>query len=227
MKRALVLSLSLTALFVTSGAAAGPAAGRVSTAPIGIAMGSGIFSVDNMAVTGPVDLANGAELHTTITPSDVHLENGVDVRLATRSTGTLYQDRAVLKDGAVRVNHFNGYPVQVGGLTIKADSFDTEAIIRTTPKTIEIASIGGVVSVSDTGAMMTRVAAGTKMAFQNTGADTGGQNGQTPSQTGAAPAPAEKGPMGDKKAILWAAGICAVGAIVVGSIAAAQGKSPF
>jgi hypothetical protein len=226
MIRTLVLSFLGCAVFASFGFAAGPGSGLVGAAPIGIAMGTGIFTLDSTPVTGPIDLANGTELHTTVTPSDVHLENGVEIRLATRSTGTLFQDRMILNNGALKLNHFDGYPVQAGGLTIQADSFDAEAIIRTTPKTIEIASIGGTVSVRDAGAMMTRVAAGTKMAFQNSGATAGGQN-QTPAQTGAAPAPAEKGPMSDKKAILWAAGICAVGAIVVGSIAASQGKSPF
>jgi hypothetical protein len=221
MTRFFVLSLGVLALLTTSGFAAGPGA----VAPIGIAMSAGNFSVDSALVTGPVDLANGAELRTMVAPSDIHLDNGVEVRLATRSTSKLYQDRILLEQGAVRVRHFDGLPVQAGSLTIQADSFDTEAIIRTTPKTVEIASIGGTVRVSDTGAMMTRVAAGTKMAFQNSGANPGGQNTQTPSQTGAPPA--QKGPMSDKKAILWAAGICGVAAIVIGSVAAAEGKNPF
>jgi hypothetical protein len=221
MMRILIPSLLVFATFASLGFAAGP----VGAAPIGIAMGTGVFTVNSAPVTGPVDLANGSELHTTVTPSDVRLENGVEMRLATRSSSTLYQDRIVLKDGALKLDHFDGYAVQTRGLTIEADSFATQAIIRTTPKTVEIASIGGTVSVRDSGAMLTRVAAGTKMAFQATGANPAGAQNQTPAQTGAAPV--EKGPISDKKAILWAAGICAVGAIVVGSIAAAQGKSPF
>jgi ferric-dicitrate binding protein FerR (iron transport regulator) len=176
-----------------------------------------------------VDLANGARLHTTVSPTDIQLENGVVIRLATRSTTMLFGDRLILDNGALRMNHFDGYPVQAGGLTIRAEGFDTEAIVRATPKTIEVAALGGAVRVSDPGSAMTLVAPGTKMAFQNSGAAAGGQNPQTPTQTGAAPAQTQpqNGPLSDKKAILWAAGICAVGAIVVGSIAAAEGKSPF
>ena len=224
MKRALVLSLGVAGLLIIPAFAAGPAA----SAPIGFAMGLGVFDVNDAPVSGPVDLANGARLHTTVSPTDIQLENGVIIRLATRSTTMLFGDHVVLDNGAVRMNHFDRYPVQAGGLTIQAEGFDTEAIVRTTPKTIEVASIGGTVRVSD-GSMMTAVAVGTKMAFQNTGASANGQNPQTPTQTGAAPAQtqSQKGPLSDKKAILWAAGICAVGAIVVGSIAAAQGKSPF
>ncbi len=222
MIRKLIISLSFSAIFVVYGFA-GPRNGPAAGAPVGIALSTGAFTIDGASVVGPIDVADGAELHTTVAPSDVHLENGVDVRLATRSAAALYEDRVILREGAVRLNHFDNYPVQVGGLTVQADTSGTEAIIRATPKSIEIASIGGTVRVSDAGALMTRVFAGTKMTFQNSGANSG-QTAQ-PAQTGAAPA--EKGPLSDKKAILWAAGICAVGAIVVGSIAAAQGKSPF
>jgi hypothetical protein len=113
-------------------------------------------------------------------------------------------------------------------LEIQADGVNAAAVVKVTPKMIEVASLGGDVKVSDGGAMMTRVVSGTRMSFQNT-SNTGANNAQTgaaPAQTGAAPAP-ERGPMTDRKAILWSAGVCAVGAIVVGSIAAAQGKSPF
>lgn len=225
MKRTLVLSLGVAGLLIIPAFAAGPAA----SAPIGFAMGLGVFDVNDAPVSGPVDLANGARLHTTVSPADIQLENGVVIRLATRSRTMLFGDRVVLENGALRMNHFDRYAVQAAGLTIQTEGFDTEAIVRTTPKTIEIAAIGGTVRVSDTGSAMTLVAAGTKMAFQNTGAAASGQNPQTPAQTGAAPAQTQpqNGPFSDKKAILWAAGICAVGAIVVGSLAAAEGKSPF
>lgn len=225
MKRTLVLSLGVAGLLTIPAFAAGPAA----SAPIGIALGPGVFDINDAPVGGPVDLANGARLHTTVSPTDIQLQNGVAVRLATRSTATLFEDRVVLDNGAVRINHFDRYAVQAGGLMIQADGFDTAAVVRSTPKTIEVASIGGTVRVSDAGTAMTVVAAGTKTAFQNTGGAAGGQNPQTPSQTGAAPAQTQPqhGPFSDKKAILWAAGICAVAAIVVGSMAAAEGKSPF
>jgi hypothetical protein len=217
----ILLTLGVAALFADSSFAAGPGA----VAPIGVAMAAGTFVIDNAPVTGPIDIANGAELSTTIAPGDVHLENGVDARLATRSTTTLYGDHLIRKNGAMKLSHFDRYPMQAGGLTIEADSFDTQAIVRATPKTIEVASIGGAVRVSDNGAMMTRVLAGTKVAFQNT---TANNNGQTTSQTGAAPGPQpQKGPTSDKKIILWTAAVCGVAAIVIGSIAAAEGKSPF
>lgn len=202
---------------------------------IGVATALGAFSANNASVAGPVDVFDGMQLSTTISPSEVRLANGVDVRLATRSVGTIYGDRLILREGAVRMAGFDTYPVEAGDFQVKADGPGASAIVRVTAKTIEVASIGGTVQVTDGGAMLTHVAAGAKMSFQNTSSGgqstNSGQTGATPAQqppsgqTGAAPA--ERGPMSDKKAILWAAGVCAVGAIVVGSIAAAQGKSPF
>ena len=205
-----------------------------ATPAIGLATAVGAFSLNNASVTGDIEIAEGTQLRTTTAPSDVHLKTGVEVRLATRSAGTVYGDHLVLREGAVRLSNFDTYPVAVSDLQIQTDDPAAQAVVRLTPKTIEVASIGGTVKVSDGGAMLTRVAAGTKMSFANDTNNAGqattpppGQTGAVPAQTGAAPAPAEKGPVPDKKAILWSAGVCAVGAIVVGSLAAAEGKSPF
>ena len=226
MTRNLFFPAVLFTTFFTASAFAG-------SPTIGVATAVGAFTSNNASVTGNVDIADGTQLRTSIAPSEVRLESGVDVRLATRSAGTVYGDHLVLRDGAVRLSKFDHYTVAVSDLEIQADNPAAQAIIRVTPKTIEVASIGGSVRVTDSGAMMTRVAAGTKMSFQNDTKSAGqsttpqAQTGATAAQTGAAPAPTEKGPIMDKKAILWSAGVCAVGGIVVGSIAAAQGKSPF
>lgn len=206
------------------------AAPAFSASPsIGVATAVGSYSVDSSSVTGNTDVFNGTQLRTTIAPSDVHLANGADVRLATRSQGTLFSDHLELSDGALRVSKFDSYPVHARQLQIQADTPGAEAIIRMKGRTVEIASLGGTVRVTDGGAMLTRVSAGTKIAFQNTTAppaQSGAAPGQAPAATGAAPAP-EQGPLSNKKAILWTAGVCAVGGLVVGLIAAEQGKTPF
>ncbi len=153
-------SLAVAAVFFAAPAfSAGPS--------IGVATAVGSYSVDSSSVTGNIDVFDGTQLRTTISPSDVHLANGADVRLATRSAGTLYSDHLQLRDGAVRISNFDNYPVQVRQLQIQADTPGAQAIVRMRARTIEIASIGGTVSVTDGGAMLTRVAAGTSMAFQN------------------------------------------------------------
>lgn len=196
-----------------------------ASASIGVATAVTSFSVNNSTVTGNANVFDGTELQTTIAPSDVRLRNGVDVRLATRSAGTVFNDRVVLRQGAVRITNFGSYAVKASQLQIEADSPETQAVVRMTGKKIEVASLGGTLKVTDGGAMLTRVASGTKVFFQSNPPPA--QTGAAPAaQTGAAPAP-EVGPVSDKKTYLWAAGICAVGGAVAGGIAAAQGKSPF
>jgi ferric-dicitrate binding protein FerR (iron transport regulator) len=215
---------SLVAAIALSAAPAFPA-----SSTIGVATAVASFSVDNSTMTGDANVFDGTELRTTTSPGDVRLRNGTDVRLATRSAGTIYNDYVVLREGAIRVTSFDSYTVKASQLEIEADNPAAQAVIRMAGKKIEIAALGGSVRVTDGGAMLTRVAAGTKAFFQNTGSNpgqTGATPGQPPAQTGAAPAP-EAGPVSDRKVILWTAGICAVGAAIVGGIAASQGKNPF
>jgi ferric-dicitrate binding protein FerR (iron transport regulator) len=219
MRRNVILTLAVVAALPA-------ASSNAETLEIGVASAVRALSVNNALTMGNVEVFEGAELRTTIAPSDVHLDRGVDVRLASRSAGTVFGDHMVLRDGAIRVANFANYPVQVQDLQVQADAPGTTAIVRRTAKTIEVASIGGTVKVTDGGAMLTRVAAGSKMSFQNqTNGTNSGQTGAAPGKNGSGPA--EKGPISDKKAFLWAAGVCGVSAIVLGSIAATQGKNPF
>ncbi len=125
-------------------------------------------------------LSDGSGLKTENLASDVRLDNGVALHLGPRTTSTVFADHAVIEAGAARLSHFGGYAVNAGGLHIEAETPETEAVVRVQPnQTIEIASLGGPVTVSAGGALLTRVAAGTRASFQNTGA--------SPAQTGAAP----------------------------------------
>jgi hypothetical protein len=181
--------------------------------------------VNQAAVSGPTNLSDGSSLETTTTPTEIHLAIGADVRLATRSAGTFYADHVQLNQGALRVSNFGGLKVNASQLEIGSDDPGAQAVIRFKRNNIEIASVGGAVNVMDSG-MLTRVAAGTKMSFQQSGAGTNPQ--AQPANTGAATAAPKTGKMpGDEKTFIWVIGITAVAALVVGLTAAKQGKSPF
>jgi len=144
--------------------------------------------------------------------------------LATRSSGSFFSDHVSLDQGALRVGNFKGLTVDAAQLQISSDEVGSRAVVRMTKKTVEVASLGGSVTVMDSG-MLTRVAAGTKMSFQQTG---GSPNDQTnTSTTGAAPAAQKSKMPGDQRTFIWAMGITAVVGLAVGLTAAAQGKSPF
>jgi hypothetical protein len=189
-----------------------------SVPSIGVATTIGTVSVNQTVVSGHTDLANGAWLETAAVPTDVHMASGTDLRLATRSTGAFFSDHVSLEQGAVRVDHFNGLTVDAAQLQITSDEPGSQAVVRVSKKTVEVASVGGAVNVMD-GGMLTRVAAGSKVSFQ--------QSGATPSQTGANAAPVKSKMPPDKKTAILIMSVVAVGGLAVGLTAAAQGKSPF
>jgi ferric-dicitrate binding protein FerR (iron transport regulator) len=212
-------AIILAALALSASAAS--AASAVS-ASIGVATTIGTLSVNQTVVSGSSSLSDGAELETTSVPTEVRLASGTDLRLATRSAGSFYSDHVLLDHGALRVGHFNGLTVNAAQLQISSDESGSQAIVRINKKTVEVASLGGAVNVMDSG-MLTRVEAGTKMSFQQSGAQPAAQPA---TQTGAAAAPTKHIP-GDVKTAYWIIGGLAVGGLVVGLLAANQGKSPF
>lgn len=186
---------------------------------IGVANAGGSFSLNNSVVQGTASVSDGAELETTSSPSEIHLQSGADVRLSSKSAGTVYADHAILERGALRVGNFDNYPVDVRQLQIQADSPQSEAVVRLKGNTVEVASLGGSVRVGDGAAMLTHVAAGTRMSFQNAATKTGAQSGAV---SGKPPQVAS-----DTHVLIWFIAATAGAAIVIGSIAAAKGKSPF
>jgi hypothetical protein len=151
-----------------------------------------------------------APIQTESVARDVVLTNGVSLRLEARSMGAIYDDHAVLEQGAARVSHFGGYQVRAGDLLIEAETAASQAVIRLEKGSVEVASLGGPVKVTDGGAMLARVAAGSRMAFQTTGAAPGAKKG--PSET---------------KVFVWVIVAISAAALAIGLTAAAQGKSPF
>jgi hypothetical protein len=165
---------------------------------------------------GNAAITQGTQLEAVAAPSDLSLENGVNLRLSPRSAGTVFNDHIVLEEGSLRVGNFNGYTIDAGQLQIQATDPGAQAVVRMTNKIIEVASLGGRLNVTDGGAMLTRVVSGTRVSFQQSGAS---------AQTGAAPA--HKKLPSDERIMLWTIGITAAAALAIGLTAAAQGKNPF
>jgi ferric-dicitrate binding protein FerR (iron transport regulator) len=162
-----------------------------------------------LAVIVPCCFAD-APIRTDGAARDVVLANGVSLRLEARSVGTIYADHAVLEQGAARVSHFGGYQVQAGDLLIESETPASQAVIRLEKDTVEVASLGGPVRVTDGGVMLTRVTAGSRVAFQATGAAPGAKKG--PSET---------------KVWVWVIVAISAAALAIGLTAVSEGKSPF
>jgi hypothetical protein len=160
----------------------------------------------------------GEAFNTHNSSSEIQLDSGVAVHLSARSTGTIFNDHAILEQGALRLSNFPGYKVQAGPLQIESQSSEAQATIHVDRDSVEIASAGGDLRISNGGVMLTRLSAGTRMFFQNTGAT------QQPGQTGASP-----GKLTTSGMKTWAMVVVGVAAaaLAIGLTAAAQGKNPF
>lgn len=158
----------------------------------------------------------GMQVETALASREFSLENGVHLRLSPGSAGKVFSDHVVLEQGSVRVGHFNAYTVDAGQLQIQATDPGAQAVVRMTNNLVEVASLGGGLSVTDGGAMLTRVVSGTRLSFQQSGAS---------GQTGAAP-PRKKLPS-DTHIMTWTIVVTGVAALAIGLTAGAQHKSPF
>jgi hypothetical protein len=185
---------------------------------IGVSNAPGLYVIGEASIAGTAEIFEGTQLCTSLVPSEVQLRGGADIRFSPHSAGTLFSDRVVLETGSVRVSHLSGYAVQTGELKIDASEPNTQGVVRLTGEMVEVASMGGDLNVTQGGALLTRVARGTRMTFRQSATS-------NPAQTGAAPA--RRRMLSDRQAMLWITIAAASAAIVLGSIAATQGKSPF
>jgi hypothetical protein len=165
---------------------------------------------------GRATIPEGMQLETALASGEISLENGVNLRLSPGSAGKVFRDHVVVEQGSIRIGHFNGYTVEAGQLHIEAADSRAQAVVRMTNNVVEVASVGGGLSVTDGGAMLTRVVSGTRLSFQQSAAK---------GQSGAAP-PRKKLPS-DRRIMIWTIAVTGVAALTIGLTAAAQGKSPF
>jgi hypothetical protein len=85
-----------------------------------VAVAGGNFRVENNVVTGNATLFDGNRLETGQATSEVELFNGVRLRLATGSRGTVFNDRLVLEKGAGELQAGAGFRIEAAGLQLVA-----------------------------------------------------------------------------------------------------------
>lgn len=170
--------MNLTCLRIVAMATALSAGPAFAVTPvIGVVSAFGTFTVNNYQVAGNSNLYNGSQIRTGGAMSEIFLQGGPSVMLATNTGATVYNDHLLLTRGTVRVDDMSKYDVQALGYRIAADEPNARAAVRLRDGAVEVASMSGVVRVFDpSGAMLTRVGAGTASSFKpgQTGAGSGG-----------------------------------------------------
>ncbi len=182
--------MKLTCLRIVAAVTALSAGSAFAVTPvIGVASAFGSFTVNSSQVTGNSNVYDGSQINTGSTASQIFLQGGPSVMLATNTGATVYNDHLVLTQGAVRVDNMNKYDVQALGYRVAPDEPNSQAAVRLREGAVEVASMSGALKVFDkNGAMLTRIGAGTASSFKpgQSGADPGNTNGGTSKSGGGA-----------------------------------------
>src|SRR5580704_10532335 len=117
-----------------------------ATPGIGVAMSQGNIFVDNSATAGNATIFNGSKLETQSAGSQVRLNDGAQLRLASDSRGTVFSDHVDLQKGSASIK---GYSATANGLNVRADGKASAAISVRDKGEVQIAALTGNVHVFD------------------------------------------------------------------------------
>ncbi|HLK61879.1 MAG TPA: hypothetical protein VKU19_00470 [Bryobacteraceae bacterium] len=135
---------------------------------IGMAVANGSFEVDHARVWGNSNLFDGSVVETETASSQLQITGGVQMRLASNTRATVYQNRLVLESGFGQLESAAGYEVEAGSLRISTAASDSVARIRVLENhRVTVAAVRGVVRVANgTGLLVANVAAGSSLDFE-------------------------------------------------------------
>ena len=115
-----------------------------ATPGIGIAMSEGNIFINSSASAGNATIFDGSTLETQTAASQVRLNGGAQLKLASDSRGTVYSDHVDLQKGSASIT---GYYANANGLKVRADGKASAAISMRDQGVVEIAALTGDVHV--------------------------------------------------------------------------------
>jgi hypothetical protein len=144
---------------VTSFTATGPA--------IGSATANGSFLVDSSKIWRNTTLFEGSIVETITAPSDVRLNDGLQVRLAADSRARVYRSRIVLERGLSQLQAAVDTPLEARTLKIYSASAGSVAQLRLGDSNkVHVAAVKGSLRVTNaSGVLVANLAAPAALAF--------------------------------------------------------------
>lgn len=135
---------------------------------IGMAVANGSFQIDHSRVWGNTTLFDGSIIETATASSQLQLNGGAQMRLASNTRATVYQNKLVLESGYGQLESAAGYEIEARSLRISPVARDTVARIRLVgDRTVTVAAIRGAVRVANgTGLLVANVEAGSSLDFE-------------------------------------------------------------
>ena len=141
--------------------------GLAATEAIGIAMADGSIQLNEALVSGNGTLFEGTTVTTGQAASQLRLNGGVTMDLASDSRGTVYQDRILLLRGAGQLESARGYRIEAKGLNIVSDSPESAARVWLKEgNLVQVAALRGQFRVTNRdGIVLAAMPAGRALAF--------------------------------------------------------------
>lgn len=138
-----------------------------STAAIGFAASQGSFQINTQQAQGTATLFDGTVIETGKTPSQIRLENGTQIRLASDSRAKVYESRVVLEKGSGQLESSSTYPIETHSLHVFSTAPDTIARVRVGEQgKVLVATVRGAVRVTNgAGLAVANLTTGLSMAF--------------------------------------------------------------
>ena len=115
-----------------------------ATSGIGVAMSEGTILINSSAAAGNATIFDGSTLETQSATSQVRLNGGAQLRLASGSRGTVFTDHVDLQKGSARIA---GYSANANGLNVRADGKASATVSMRDQGVVEIAALTGSVHV--------------------------------------------------------------------------------
>lgn len=115
-----------------------------ATSGIGIAMSDGNILINSSSAAGNATIFNGSTLETLSASSQVRLNDGARLRLASDSRGTVFSDHVDLQKGSANIA---GYSANAIGLNVRADGKASATISMLDQGVVEIAALTGSVHI--------------------------------------------------------------------------------
>ena len=147
-------------------------AGMAASPVIGVATARGGVRMDQTTVNGNGTLFEGTTVETGRTASDLRLNNGVSVQLASGSKGTVYADRMVLQRGTGQLtgagNNASNYVMEARSLRVVPVGAGAEAAVQlTAANKIQVMAHSGNFRVTNArGVTIAAMAAGRALEFE-------------------------------------------------------------
>ena len=146
--------------------------GMAASPVIGVATARGGIKMDNTSVAGNGTLFEGTTVETGRTGSDLSLNNGVRMQLASGSKGTIYRDRIVLERGESQLSSpadaRSDYRVEARSLRVLADGPNSAGRVQLVASNrVQVAALRGNVRVTNAdGIVLASLAAGRALEFE-------------------------------------------------------------